>query len=817
MVDKPDIPSSTRRRALTFLAGAAPVAVVAAGTPAEAHPAPAEVVRAPLTPQDFGAIGDGASHPISVADIDRNPQWIGRYPAGAEWDFVGLQECLYAAYASRSRPGQVAWNIVGALYHLNRPIRIPTGRYRINRPLVATMTGFHIEGEGKLATTLVWVGPPEASMWTCDSAAYGVFAHFGLEAAGALDGALLELDGSGQAGGLKTQQLSLHDMSFVCNGVAAVGLRISKAGGTAQGDTILISNCFFGGAALAGLAVGTTSSQNALGITVHQGDFQGCLPHGILIFGGQVFVEDTSFQNQRYGQTKNQFTTGGADLTSRGGSGCNGFSVMKNIRSESDVLVHAEGGMYLENVGMSGAGIATWSPGLTVAPGYVIRGSPGIGRPGEDGRTFICVSGGVTGVSEPPWRSVARGASAPLGRRGLTVARGSTALRGWLGGASARPPAVGDHIVIPGAGADGGALITTLAAVASAEAATLAAAAVAPVTGAKGYIGRSVTDGGARWIDLDYDAVHGASLTNVSIAAGRTRSCGTYRRCLFTRKDWLRPYEFDQVAPEIEWWRRPLVIEDVQATVGDYNKAQTPHNPFAADGIASTAPERLSVTSYGSGRIGFDTDDDNRVYPVSVGFGRGDGRLEPPTGTDEDISRNIAAVWGTLGRAPGARPNSAGEDMNIQAGLSRGSGAPGKGYLWAGSAAAAGDGINTGRRKVEWGADKVAVHDAAFAVAKTEPPAMAAQIDLSGHARRGNLIPLRPDRDAVLTISRQTVGQELVLAITAVGASPRRITFDRGFRSAGPISTGAVAGKVVVVTFISDGEDYLEKSRTGPL
>lgn len=815
-------PSSTRRRALSLLAAGPPVLATAAAGAVAAQDnrplmTPSRPRGQPLLPQDFGAVGDGASHPVTATDIQNHPQWIGRYEPGVEWDVVGFQECLYAAFAARSTPGRAVWNSATNAYQLNRAIHIPTGGYRINRPLFCAMAGFHIEGEGKLSTRLIWSGLAGVSMWTCDSCSYGVFANFGVEAAAPTSGALLELDGSGTVAGLKTQQVSLHDMSFVCNELAAIGLRISKAGGAAQGDTILISNCYFGGAHLAGLAIGATSSQNALGITIHQGDFQACLPHGILVFGGQVFVQDTSFQNQRYRSARNQVTTGGADVTIRGGSGSNGFSVMRNIRSESDVLVHAEGGMYLENAGLYASGIAEWSPGLVQTPGYLCRGTPGRGEAGEGGRTYVCVQVGATGAREPDWRRAPRGVGVPAGRNGVTVARGSTSVSGGFRGPDGRAPAVGDYIVIAGAGADGGALISTVSAVQSNAAVTIATPATTAVSGAKGYVGAAIVDGTARWIDVDYDSVFGASCTAVSTGAGRTRSCGTYRRCLFSRNDWLRPQATDAWPAEIEWWRRPLVIEDVQVTAGAYNKEQVPHNPFAADGLRSTAPEQLSITSYGSGRIGFDTGDDNRPFPTSVAFGRGDGQASAPQGSDEDIARNVAAVWGTLGRALPATPNTPGADLDIQAGLGRGSGAGGKGYLWAAGLGQPGPGVNIGARKLEWGFEKVAVRDAAFAVAMTAPAPQTAVVDLTPLLTTGNLVPHSPARDATFSAPSPVAGQELTLVITTVGTAPRTIGFGTGFRSMGPLVTGTAPSKVYVVKFISDGAAYNEVSRTGPM
>lgn len=568
----------SRRSALLLGAGLAGAASLTATKAASAELGAA--VPQVLTPFAFGAVADGASHPITAGDIAANPQWIGRYPIGAEWDTVAVQECLYAAFAGASRPGQVAWNNAEPAAWRNRAIRIPAGRYRIDRTLVCAMMGFQILGDGRQATTLLWSGPADSPMWLCDSASYGVFGDLCLEAASATSQALLELDASGANKGLKTQQVTLRDMTFACNGVAAIGLRISKSGGAAQGDTILIDNCLFGGASLAGLAVGETSSQNALGITVHGGDFQACLPHGVLVFGGQVFIDNTSFQNQAWNSPRNQIALGGADVTVRGGSGVSGFSAMRNIRSESDVLVHAEGGMHVDNASLVCAGIPQWWASARVEVGAVFSGTPGLGKPGQDGRTFICVRAGVTGATEPDWRAVPRGRSIAAGSGGVAIAKGAREVSGKWSTAALSP---GDVIVIPGAGAEGLALIAEVVAVA-AGAATLSQPAARGVSRSMAYLGRPITDGAVQWMEVDYDSVFGAHCANLSVGAGRARNCGVIRNSLFARPDWLRDAQAEPAWPfEIEWLRKPVTVSNVQVTAGASNQPQVPHHPFTDD------------------------------------------------------------------------------------------------------------------------------------------------------------------------------------------------------------------------------------------
>src|SRR5260370_19601128 len=82
-----------------------------------------------INPKEFGAIGDGASHKVTSADITAHSArgtgkfWIGTYAVGDEWDYVGLQEAIYAAFQNAT----LAPNKQNR--KLNKPLHIPTGFY----------------------------------------------------------------------------------------------------------------------------------------------------------------------------------------------------------------------------------------------------------------------------------------------------------------------------------------------------------------------------------------------------------------------------------------------------------------------------------------------------------------------------------------------------------------------------------------------------------------------------------------------------------------------------------------------------------------
>jgi hypothetical protein len=67
------------------------------------------------------------------------------------------------------------------------------------------------------------------------------------------------------------------------------------------------------------------------------------------------------------------------------------------------------------------------------------------------------------------------------------------------------------------------------------------------------------------------------------------------------------------------------------------------------------------------------------------------------------------------------------------------------------------------------------------------------------------------------TINATTVGvqgQRLFLKILTSGTSSYTLTFGTNFKSTGTLATGTVDAKIFMVTFLSDGTNYIETSRT---
>jgi hypothetical protein len=78
----------------------------------------------------------------------------------------------------------------------------------------------------------------------------------------------------------------------------------------------------------------------------------------------------------------------------------------------------------------------------------------------------------------------------------------------------------------------------------------------------------------------------------------------------------------------------------------------------------------------------------------------------------------------------------------------------------------------------------------------------------------GNVFLLTPASSCTVTPANGTDGQVARLVITTTGTTSRTITFGTPSKSTGTLATGTTAGKKFVVTFVFDGTNYIECSRT---
>lgn len=289
-------------------------------------------------------------------------------------------------YDSSNRGTQYSWNSL-----VPQPLYIPQGNYWINRTLLMVAQNFSVTFAERASAIWAWHGAEHTIAFKTDSAAYGVFRNLSMICNESVD-ILWDMNGDGLYGGLKTQQLTIENM-VIFGFNTATGVAISRAGGSAQGDTITFINPFVLGCFESGVY---TNGTNAVSIQFIGGDFQGCTKDAVSVFAGQVYVDKTSFQNQWAGGRSgypvlNQITTNGADLHIYGNTTGNPSS-LRDARSESMVGMRCEGGVrtYVDNSSVFAADIEGWFNGIPFPQGIPISG-------GTLGKTFISV--GNTGTN----------------------------------------------------------------------------------------------------------------------------------------------------------------------------------------------------------------------------------------------------------------------------------------------------------------------------------------------------------------------------------------------------------------------------------
>lgn len=87
-------------------------------------------------------------------------------------------------------------------------------------------------------------------------------------------------------------------------------------------------------------------------------------------------------------------------------------------------------------------------------------------------------------------------------------------------------------------------------------------------------------------------------------------------------------------------------------------------------------------------------------------------------------------------------------------------------------------------------------------------------ITITPAASASEVYTLGPTGDVTLNADTPTPGTRLYLIVTTVNTTSRTISFSTGFKATGSLTTGTVSGKVFVLSFIGDGTNLNEVSRT---
>jgi hypothetical protein len=515
-----------------------------------------------VTPQAFGAIADGRTHPATAADLEANrDKWIGEYAVGDEWDYIGLQEAIYACFHN----GRLQPN--GSDTRLSKPLYLPPGNYVVNKaPTITLVRGGSVTGAGRFVTTItsVFSGPA----FQTNGCWYTQFT--GITFAGSVPnaGGVFELDGNYDGTNKQgVQGNTFKDCYFEATGkVSAAFALVRKGGNTAQGSENLFLNCHFQSGVFAGVFI---SGFNALQNTFVGGNIQNCL-NGIYVHAGSINVDSMGFQNG----FQKQIDGDGFDVVLR--NSADDHSSIRNCRTESARLIHVANKHYvvLDNNNLVNAPPAgEWTAGKTYPRGAIVSGKT---RGKGNGRLHIAVTDGAAGTSEPDWPGAGFVTTGTIAAGSDEIAFDSSVLNG----ASAENFA----IVVAGAAAEGKPLYSTIRK--SDKAAwVLADKAALSVSGATIRLGPLVADGTIKWMHYEYDEV----VTDPTIAAtnntfkwGRTRfGGGAIAHNSFARADNLELLAKLKDGPAQAWVVNNRLTRNGGWNTGAEEKPPAPKQPDA--------------------------------------------------------------------------------------------------------------------------------------------------------------------------------------------------------------------------------------------
>lgn len=85
------------------------------------------------------------------------------------------------------------------------------------------------------------------------------------------------------------------------------------------------------------------------------------------------------------------------------------------------------------------------------------------------------------------------------------------------------------------------------------------------------------------------------------------------------------------------------------------------------------------------------------------------------------------------------------------------------------------------------------------------------------NADKASVFTLVPGEAMTISAVKGVSGQMLTLVITTSGTSTYTLTFGDGFKATGTLATGTVDAKVFTVTFVHDGSNFNEISRTSAM
>ena len=640
------------------------------------------------------------------------PEWWGASPtAKAAKNTPALQAAIIGAYGSKRVNGS-------AETKFNRLLKF-SGIYDIDNELkVYHMIGFRWEGQNKLNTG---INQTRENRRIIDgqSISFGVFANL-LFSTSARQGdgiALLDINYDGSQGNdLRPQNITFKDCVFNGNGMGLIGLWLCRSGGGAQGDNIRFYNCYASSFTFAAAVLGgngkppltkSAYAYNAIYVQWIGGDIQGCPKYGLASYAGSWIAKHVSMENQCL-DGKGLPTQTGADFHFEAAQN---LCILEDIRSESLRFLEGQAiirncstvpwarNWYSRNYRNSIAGQPSFS-------GQLITGT----GDGGDGRTY-------------------RVTNAPSGAKfgGLTLTKATTT--------SAGPPAT---ITVKGATWTADSFAGYRATILTAEHGKRQYGIIAGNTAdtitltdlgdgvfyKSDYVAKGLypdfqivnptgnvefvvePDWGTQfsctvdgvtteWEDFPFLVLDGAAGGRFTGSIdgfncfGKIRfsSPVNIRNLWVSRQDWASEGSANSSSIGADRW------SDIWVRRVDQ---QGPGIPWTmpANGGPIRYPS-VSVDQRGSEWIVWDraTYGGGPIYPT-LGIGPGDDNFAGNVDPNYMKNKDILAFWGKLGRQTAQGVDKAGTPLQLQGGLSTGSGTPGTIEFWAGTRGAAGTQVN---------------------------------------------------------------------------------------------------------------------------
>jgi hypothetical protein len=642
----------------------------------------------------------------NLALQDVYPEWWGASPAAQPGvNTPALQAAIYGAYGRNRTNGTP-----GTKY--NRVLKF-SGIYNIDDELKCYhMIGFRWEGQNKMSSGICQ-NRENRRIIDGQSISFGVFSNLCFSTAARQgDGiALLDINYDGSQGNdLRPQNITFQDCMFGGNNIGLIGVWLCRAGGGAQGDNIRFYNCYASGFTFAAAVLGGNNTPpltksgyafNAIYVQWIGGDIQSCPKYGLASYAGSWIVKQITMENQCV-DGMGLPTQTGADFYFEAPQN---YCVLEDIRSESVRFV--QGNAVIRNC----ATISWAQPWYTANGGYFLSGRGSYKGElitgtsvGGDGKTYRVTNApaGATFGGLPPTKATATTAGPPATITVQGAKWTPNAFAGYRVSILTATHGRNQYGIIAGNTADtltlkdlGDGMYYTSDFVPHVLYPDFQV--VNPSEGVEFVIepdwgtqwSSTVNGVTTTWEEFAYNTVDGAlgARFNGSIdgfnAYGTMRVGGAAIRNLWvSRSDWARDASAVSSSPTWEQWSGIYVR-------GGYVPWTFPANQgpltFPSPSVEQKGSEWIVWNRAGYGGA--------PRYPT-LGIGPGDDAFGGPIDPNYQINKDILAFWGKLGRQTPNGPNKPGAPLQIQGGLSTGSGAPGAVEFWFGKTGAPGVKVN---------------------------------------------------------------------------------------------------------------------------